>query len=133
MLHNLPVRDPEQLVTFGNSNGAGVAGGIDIGGYGLYPWYFARQLQAAPGPFQGIASYCSFADKVSIRLPGADGLLLQFSGDYCSGQSRFRKLFQRSRRAAHDGTRDQSVGRRDTRNRRGRCAEPSFLAAIAFF
>ena len=74
MLHNLPVRDPEQLVTFGNSNGAGVAGGIDIGGYGLYPWYFARQLQAAPGPFQGIASYCSFADKVSIRLPGADGL-----------------------------------------------------------
>jgi len=74
MLHNLPVRDPEQLVTFGNSNGAGVAGGIDIGQFGLFPWYFARQLQADPGPFQGIASYCSFADKVSIRLPGADGL-----------------------------------------------------------
>jgi predicted permease len=73
MLHNLPVRDPEQLVTFGNSNSAGIAGGIDIGSYSLFPWYFARQLQADPGPFQGIASYCSFSDQVSIRLPAADG------------------------------------------------------------
>jgi predicted permease len=73
MLRNLPVRDPEQLVTLGKSNGSGIAGGIDIGSYGLFPWYFARQLQADPGPFQGIASYCSFSDKVSIRLPAADG------------------------------------------------------------
>ena len=70
MLRNLPVRNPEQLVTFGPENGGGEAGGIDMGSYGLFPWYFARQLQAAPGPFQGIASFCSFSDKVSIRLPG---------------------------------------------------------------
>jgi len=73
MLRNLPVRNPEQLVTFGTSSDAGIAGGIDIGAYSLFPWYFARQLQADPGPFQGIASYCSFYDKVSIRLPAADG------------------------------------------------------------
>jgi predicted permease len=73
MLRNLPVRSPEQLVTFGNNSGAGEAGGIDLGAYGLFPWYFARQLQTAPGPFQGIASFCSFSNKVSIRLPGADG------------------------------------------------------------
>ena len=35
----------------------------------MFPWYFARQLQADPGPFQGIASYCSFSDKVSLRPP----------------------------------------------------------------
>jgi predicted permease len=73
MLRNLPVRNPEQLVTFGNENGSGEAGGIDMGAYGLFPWYFARQLQTNPGPFQGIASYCSFSNKVSIRLPGSDG------------------------------------------------------------
>jgi predicted permease len=73
MLRNLPVRNPEQLVTFGPENGGGEAGGIDMGSYGLFPWYFARQLQAVPGPFQGIASFCSFSDKVSIRLPGSGG------------------------------------------------------------
>jgi predicted permease len=73
MLRNLPVRNPEQLVTFGNENGGGEAGGIDMGTVGLFPWYFARQLQTDPGPFQGIASFCSFSNKVSIRLPGADG------------------------------------------------------------
>jgi predicted permease len=73
MLRNLPVQSPEQLVTFGNENGGGEAGGIDMGTAGLFPWYFARQLQTDPGPFQGIASFCSFSDKVSIRLPGAGG------------------------------------------------------------
>ncbi len=73
MLRNLPVRNPEQLVTFGPENGGGEAGGIDMGTVGLFPWYFARQLQTDPGPFQGIASFCSFSNKVSIRLPSIDG------------------------------------------------------------
>jgi predicted permease len=73
MLRSLPVRNPEQLVTFGHENGGGEAGGIDMGSYGLFPWYFARQLQADPGPFQGIASFCSFSDKASIRLPATGG------------------------------------------------------------
>jgi predicted permease len=73
MLRTLPVRNPEQLVTFGPENGGGEAGGIDMGSYGLFPWYFARQLQADPGPFQGIASFCSFSDKVSIRVPATGG------------------------------------------------------------
>ena len=73
LLRDLPVRDPQQLVTFGDSNGSGVAGGIDLGSFGLFPWFFARQLQADPGPFEGIASYCSFSDKVSVRLTARDG------------------------------------------------------------
>jgi predicted permease len=71
LLRNLPVHDPQQLVTFGNSEGGGVLGGVDLGLYGMFPWYFARQLQADPGPFQGIASYGSFSQKVSVRLPEA--------------------------------------------------------------
>ncbi|HEY1902441.1 MAG TPA: ABC transporter permease [Terracidiphilus sp.] len=75
MLRNLPVQHPEQLVTFGDAENSGIAGGIDIGAYGLFPWYFARQLQADPGPFQGIASYCSFANKASVHLPSSDGVV----------------------------------------------------------
>jgi len=69
LLRNLPVQHPEQLVLMGNADGAGVAGGIDLGDYGLFPWYFTHELQSNPGPFQGIASYGSFTNKASIRLP----------------------------------------------------------------
>ena len=69
LLRNLPVQHPEQIVTFGEVGSAGVAGGIDLGDFGLYPWYFTRQLEANPGPFRGIAAYGSFSDKASIRLP----------------------------------------------------------------
>jgi hypothetical protein len=73
VLHKLPVHDPQQLVAFGNSESEGIAGGVDLGGFGGYfPWDFARQLQADPGPFQGIAAYCSFSDQVSVRF-AADG------------------------------------------------------------
>jgi len=69
LLRNLPVRNPEQLVAFGDSISGGIAGGIELGGFGGYfPWDFARQLEANPGPFQGIASYESFSNKVSVRL-----------------------------------------------------------------
>ena len=71
LLRDLPVQHPEQLVLIGRSDGAGVAGGIDLGDYGLFPWYFTRELQSNPGPFQGIASYGSFNAGVSIRVPGA--------------------------------------------------------------
>ncbi len=71
LLKNLPVRDPQQLVTFGDSDSGGILGGIDLGSYGMFPWPFTRQLQADPGPFQGIASYGSFAEKVSVRPPNA--------------------------------------------------------------
>ncbi len=71
LLRNLPVRDPEQLVAFSNSEYGGIAGGIDLGAFGGYfPWDFARQMQANPGPFQGIAAYGSFSGQVSIRPLG---------------------------------------------------------------
>jgi predicted permease len=69
LLQNLPVREPKQLVTFGKSDGGGILGGVDLGFNGMFPWSFARQLQADPGPFQGIASYDSFSKKASVRPP----------------------------------------------------------------
>lgn len=71
LLQNLPVRDPQQLVTFGKADGGGILGGVDLGFSGMFPWSFSRQLQAAPGPFQGIAAYGSFSTKASVRPPDA--------------------------------------------------------------
>jgi len=68
LLRNLPVHAPKQLVAFGDSVYGGVAGGINLGDFGGYfPWDFTRQMEANPGPFQGIAAYGSFSSKVSIR------------------------------------------------------------------
>jgi predicted permease len=72
LLRSLPVRDPQQLVTFGQSDGGGILGGVDLGSYAMFPWDFSRQLQENPGPFQGIAAYGSFSQKVSVRLSSAD-------------------------------------------------------------
>lgn len=71
LLRELPVRNPEQLVTFGDATNSGIAGGIDIGQYGMFPWYATRMLEANPGPFQGIAAMGSFAPKVSVRIAQA--------------------------------------------------------------
>ena len=68
LLRNLPVRNPEELVTFGDATNSGIAGGIDIGQYGMFPWYITRPLEANPGPFQGIAAIGSFTPKISVHV-----------------------------------------------------------------
>ncbi len=73
LLRNLPVRSPEQIVTLGDATNSGIAGGIDIGQYGMFPWYVTRQLEANPGPFQGIAAICSFSPRVAVRVAQASG------------------------------------------------------------
>src|ERR1700733_7853218 len=52
LLQNLPVRDPQQLVTFGKSTSEGVQGGVDLGTADLFPYDFARQLEANHGRLQ---------------------------------------------------------------------------------
>lgn len=67
LLQELPVKHPELLVTFGEAERGGIGGGIDIGQFDLFPWYFARHLELDPGPFQGIAAFGSVSDKVILR------------------------------------------------------------------
>lgn len=67
LLEELPVRDPQMLVSFGKQENGGIGGGIDAGQAGLFPWFFARELERDPGPFQGIAAFCSFSDKAVVR------------------------------------------------------------------
>jgi predicted permease len=71
LLQNLPVRDPEQLVTFGKSTGGGILGGIDLGTADMFTYDFARQLEANPGPFQSVAAYASRSPKANVRFPNS--------------------------------------------------------------
>ena len=75
LLANLPVRDPQQLVTFGKSTGGGILGGVDLGTGDLFPYDFARQLEAGPGPFQGVSAFSSFSPRVSLILPNTAAAL----------------------------------------------------------
>ena len=75
LLQNLPVRDPQQLVTFGTSTGSGILGGIDLGTADMFTYDFARQQEANPGPFAGIAAYSSLSPRVNVRLPNTAGAL----------------------------------------------------------
>ncbi|HWA95651.1 MAG TPA: ABC transporter permease [Terracidiphilus sp.] len=84
LLRNLPVRDPQQLVTFGPSLGGGVLGGIDLGFFDQYTYDFARQLEKAPGPFQGVASYSSIDPVVSVRISN-EGSAFHLNSSMVSG------------------------------------------------
>jgi len=84
LLQNLPVRDPQQLVTLGMSTGGGILGGIDLGTADMFTYDFARQLEAEPGPFQGIAAYSSSSPRVSVRLPNS-AAALQVPANLVSG------------------------------------------------
>jgi predicted permease len=84
LLEQLPVRDPQQLVTFGRSHGGGVLGGIDLGTADMFTYDFARQLEAGSGPFQGVAAYSSVSPTVSVRLSNTAGAL-QIPANLVSG------------------------------------------------
>jgi predicted permease len=71
VLQNLPVRDPQQIVTFGKSTGGGILGGIDLGTADEFTYDFARQLEAKPGPFQGVAAFSSSSPNVNVRVPNS--------------------------------------------------------------
>jgi predicted permease len=75
LLQNLPVRDPQQLVTFGKSTGGGILGGVDPGTNDLFTYDFARQLEAKPDPFQSVSAYGSFSPMANVRFPNTAGSL----------------------------------------------------------
>ena len=67
LLKSLPVRDPQQLVSFGKENGGGQIDGIGPGPLDLFTYDFYQQIAKQPGVFQGISAYCSFPTMVSVR------------------------------------------------------------------
>jgi predicted permease len=90
LLKELPVRAPQELVSFGEAYGGGIIGAADIGESDLFPYSFAKQLQNQPRPFKGICSFASFTLKMSVRSgerqsgPPAQVMTHLVSGNYFS-------------------------------------------------
>jgi predicted permease len=88
MLEELPVRQPEQLVSFGEASGGGVTGTVSVGTGGLFSYDFYRQIQKQHEFFQDISASASFTLPAGVRLqassasPAAVAFFQMVSGNY---------------------------------------------------
>ena len=77
LLKSLPVRDPQQLLSFGKAFGGGSVDGIGAGPLDIFTYDFYQRLQReqAEGraPFNGICGFASFWTMVSVRTGSGAG------------------------------------------------------------
>src|ERR1044072_2699245 len=59
LIKTLPVRQPEQLVLFGNGRGMGMSVGLPNSSFDLFSYPFYRQVQQRTDLFSGVASLLS--------------------------------------------------------------------------
>jgi predicted permease len=88
MLQELPVHQPDQLVSFGEASGGGVAGTIAVGTGGLFSYDFYRQIEKRHEFFQDISASASFTLPAGVRLaassaqPAGVAFFQMVSGNY---------------------------------------------------
>jgi len=86
MLKQLPVRDPQMLVSFGDGQDAGIMALSDPGPYDIFPYDFYRHIAVDRDELDGIAAFASFPAQVSIRAASAgSGPATQAIGHLVSG------------------------------------------------
>ena len=73
VLKSLPVRAPQQLVSFGEAVGGGEVDGIGPGPLDLFPYDFYKQVEQQHDPFQGVCATGSFPITVSVRRAAESG------------------------------------------------------------
>ncbi len=66
LLKQLPVHDPQQLVSFGDGNNSGTMESSDPGPYDIFPYEFYRRIAERQDKFQGICAFASFPVAVSV-------------------------------------------------------------------
>jgi predicted permease len=66
MLKQLPVRQPQELIAFGQEDGGGQIDGIDPGPLDIFTYDFYQRLAKEKPFFQGITAYASFTTQISV-------------------------------------------------------------------
>ena len=90
LFKSLPVRDAQQLVSFGKAFGGGEIDGIEGGPLDIFTYDFYQRLEReqAQGhtPFTGICAFGSFWNQVSVRIgSGGNGAATQAASQLVSG------------------------------------------------
>ncbi|HEY6446438.1 MAG TPA: ABC transporter permease [Acidobacteriaceae bacterium] len=85
LLKQLPVRDPQQLLSFGDGSSSGEVENSSPGPYDIFPYEFFRRIQNQ-NEFAGLCAFGSFQALVSVRSgQGAAGPATQAVSDLVSG------------------------------------------------
>jgi predicted permease len=90
MIKQLPVGQPDQLVSLGEDSGCCILGTVSMGTAGLFSYDFYRQIEKQHQFFQDISATAGFTLPAGVRLPEssagpADAAFLQLvSGNYFS-------------------------------------------------
>ena len=85
LLNQLPVRNPQQLVSFGDGTDSGEIASSSPGPYDIFPYEFYRRIQNQH-TFQSVAAFASFSTLVSVRTgSGAAGPATQATSRLVSG------------------------------------------------
>jgi len=89
MLKQLPVGQPDQLVSFGEDSGCCILGTVPLGTAGLFSYDFYRQIQKQHPFFEGIAASAGFTLPAGVRVreragPAGSAFLQLVSGNYFS-------------------------------------------------
>jgi predicted permease len=84
MLKSLPVREPQQLLSFGKAIGGGTVDGIS-GALDIFPYDFYQQIEHQHQPFQDVCGFASFPVTVSLRSSAGGGPASQAISHLVSG------------------------------------------------
>jgi predicted permease len=86
MLKQLPVRNPDMLVSFGDGSDGGIVASSSPGAYDIFPYDFYRRIAGSQDKLESICAFASFPTMVSVRAPsGTSGPATQAQSHLVSG------------------------------------------------
>ena len=86
LLKQLPVHDPQMLVSFGDGSDSGIIASSDPGPYDIFPYDFYRRISGDRKELDGICAFSSFTTEVSVRAgSGSHGPATQAISHLVSG------------------------------------------------
>jgi predicted permease len=73
LLKQLPVHDPQMLVSFGDGSDSGIVASSSPGAYGIFPYEFYERVASSRDQLEGICAFASFPTMVSVRTGSGTG------------------------------------------------------------
>ena len=86
LFKQLPVHNPQMLVSFGEGSSAGIVASSSPGPYDIFPYDFYRRIAGNRERLDGICAFASFTNQVSVRTgSGSQGPATQAISHLVSG------------------------------------------------